>query len=208
MSPSAGISVGDTVALPSPESAGTGSLQAALRSRRSVREFGPHALPLEVVSQLLWSAQGITSAHGGRTAPSAGGLYPIEIDLVSGSVTDLPVGLYRYRAADHRLRLRQAGDLREPLRDVAFQQREIAAAAAIIVIVAVPARSEIKYAERAERYIHMEVGHVAQNVCLQVAALGIGSVVIGAFDDAGVSEALGLGMGEAPVALLPVGYPA
>jgi SagB-type dehydrogenase family enzyme len=208
VSRSAGISIGDTVALPPPQSAGAGSLEAALRSRRSVREFGRQALPLEVVSQLLWSAQGITSARGGRTAPSAGGLYPLEIDLVSGSVTDLPIGVYRYRAADHTLRLRQGGDLREPLRDVALQQHAIAAAAAVIVIVAVPARSESKYAGRAERYIHMEVGHVAQNVCLQVAALDIGTVVIGAFEDAGVSEVLGLGTGEAPVALLPVGYPA
>jgi SagB-type dehydrogenase family enzyme len=173
-----------------------------------VREFGPRALPLEIVSQLLWSAQGITSAHGGRTTPSAGALYPLEIDLVSGSVTDLPVGVYRYRAADHTLRLRQGGDLRERLRDVALQQHAIAEAAAIIVIVAVPARSASKYARRAERYIHMEVGHVAQSVCLQAAAMGIGGVVIGAFEDAGVSKILGLGIDEAPIALLPVGYPA
>jgi SagB-type dehydrogenase family enzyme len=97
--------------------------------------------------------------------------------------------------------------LRDKLRQAAFQQHEIADAAAILVIAAVVARSAHKYGDRAERYTHMEVGHAAQSVCLQAAALGLGTVVIGAFDDDAVKKVLGFASQEVPLALMPIGYP-
>jgi len=195
------------ISLPAPDRSGVCSVEAALSARRSVRDFSAQPLAMDTVGQLLWAAQGIVAADGGRTAPSAGGLYPLEIDLVSGSVEGLAAGLYRYLPTEHALRLRLAGDLREPLHAAALQQHAVAAAPAVIVIVAVPARSEGKYAVRAERYIHMEVGHAAQNVSLQAAATKLGSVMVGAFDDTAVSNLLLLEQGEQPCALLPVGYP-
>jgi nitroreductase len=54
----------------------------------------------------------------------------------------------------------------------------------------------------------MEAGHAAQNVYLQATALGIGTVIVGAFVDAQVSKALDLPEEEVPLAVLPVGVPA
>ena len=72
------------------------SLEETLVRRRSVREYTGEALTLEDVSQLLWAAQGITSERGGRTAPSAGALYPLEVYVVTGNVQNLAPGIYRY----------------------------------------------------------------------------------------------------------------
>jgi SagB-type dehydrogenase family enzyme len=134
-------------------------------------------------------------------------LYPLEIDLLIGNVTGVPAGVYRYRPAAHVLQLRQHGDLRDQLRQAAFQQHEIVDAAVILVIAAVVTRTARKYGDRAERYVHMEVGHAAQCVCLQAAALGLGTVVIGAFDDDAVKKVLGIASQEVPLALMPIGYP-
>jgi len=53
--------------------------------------------------------------------------------------------------------------------------------------------------------VHMEVGHAGQNIHLQAETLGLGTVVIGAFDDSGVQAALGLQDNETPMYLMPVG---
>ena len=71
------------------------SVEESLNERRSVRQYRPNEpLQLEEISQLLWSAQGITSDEGLRTAPSAGALFPLEIYLVAGNVRNLHVGVY------------------------------------------------------------------------------------------------------------------
>ena len=77
----------------------------------------------------------------------------------------------------------------------------------VIAITAVYQRTAMKYGERAERYVHMEAGHAAQNVFLQAAALGLGAVPIGAFDDSRVKKVLGSPPDEQPLYLLPVGKP-
>ena len=60
------------------------------------------------------------------------------------------------------------------------------------MITGVYQRTRAKYGERAELYVHLEAGHVAQNIHLQAVALGLGSVPVGAFREAEVSRALGL----------------
>ena len=87
---------GDSVSLSSPRSASAVSVEEALASRRSVRDFADAGLSLEDMAQLLWAAQGITHSEGLRTAPSAGALYPLEVYLVAGRVATLPAGIYRY----------------------------------------------------------------------------------------------------------------
>ncbi|UCF19593.1 MAG: nitroreductase family protein, partial [Gemmatimonadota bacterium] len=91
------------VALPAPRVDSAYSLERSLAERRSVREYSDESISLADVSQLLWAAHGMTHAGRGRTVPSAGALYPLEVFLVAGAVDGLEVGLYRHRNATHEL---------------------------------------------------------------------------------------------------------
>lgn len=189
------------VELPAPRTAGAISLEEALGERRSARSFTPETLTIEEVSQLLWAAQGITASWGGRTAPSAGALYPLEIYVADGA------GLSRYLPDGHGLAIVADGDIRADLAHAAHDQAPVAEAPAVFAITAIPARTESKYGDRALRYVYLEAGHAAQNLLLQATALGLGGVPIGAFDDAEVAQILHLPEGEVPIYLIPVGHP-
>jgi len=193
------------VALPAPHRGGAGSLADALARRRSVRKFAKGPLTLAAVSQLLWAAQGVTGRDGQRTAPSAGALYPLEIYLVAGAVTGLEAGVYRYEPQRHRLLLHAKGDPRSELADAALEQEWVAEAPSVLVIGAVYGRTERKYGRRAPRYVHMEMGHAAQNVSLQAVALDLGTVVVGAFHDDQLARVLRLPEDVEPLGVMPIG---
>lgn len=193
--------------LPEPRLDGDVSLEASIRERRSVRDYSGRPLSLADVGQLLWAAQGVTSSDGGRAAPSAGALYPLELYLVAGDIESVPAGIYRYQSRGHRLQHCADGDLRKTLGRAALGQSWVRRAPAVLVVAAVYERSEKKYGQRARRYTRIETGHVAQNVYLQAVALGLGTVIVGAFDDAELQQVLNLPGDHWPLALMPVGHP-
>ena len=192
--------------LPPVDSKGELSVEEAIQLRRSVREFGRGHLDLADVSQLLWSAQGITGKGGFRAAPSAGALYPLELYLVAGDIEGLSAGVYWYRPKTHELIRLASGDLRKRLASAALGQSCVRRAPAVLVIASVYERSAKKYGQRGRRYAHMEVGHAAQNVYLQATARGLGTVFVGAFDDTEVQDVLGLPPDHEPLGLMPVGH--
>jgi len=193
----------DHIHLPSPESEKGISVENALSQRRSVRDFKEQDLDIKQISQLLWSAQGITSDWGGRTAPSAGATYPVEIYLVVNSSEKLSPGLYHYNNKDHSLQLRKKEILGKKLRQASLGQMPIEEAPVNIIITAVFQRTAKRYGERAERYVYIESGHVGQNIYLQAESLGLGTVVIGAFHDEQVKKILGID--EDVIVIMPVG---
>ncbi len=195
------------VALPAPRTHGAATLEETLLGRRSVRAFAATGLALEDLGQLLWAAQGVTSREGGRTAPSAGALYPLEIHAVVADVAGLDPGVYRYLPERHRLERLGGGDRRAALAHAALGQDWIAKAPVVLVIAADYARLTGKYRERGVRYAHLECGHAAQDVLLEAVALGLGAGVVGAFDDARVREVLRIPVTEQPLELIPVGRP-
>ena len=194
-----------TFKLPAPRLDSEYSIEQALATRRSVREFSSQSIALSELSQLLWAAQGITNPRGLRTAPSAGALYPLEVYIVVGNVTGLNPGVYKYNAKQHELIQHADGDIRNQLPKAAFGQSWIKDSAAVIVIAAVEKRTTGKYGKRGIRYIHIEVGHAAQNIFLQSAALGLGSAVVGAFDDYEVEKLIGMHNDEQALYIMPVG---
>ncbi|MBI4183009.1 MAG: SagB/ThcOx family dehydrogenase [Proteobacteria bacterium] len=198
----------DRVGLPPPRRAGAASLEESLWRRRSVRAFAAASLALDELSQLLFAAQGVNRAGGYRTAPSAGALFPLEVYLVAGAVDGLDPGVYRFRPGRHDLVAVAAGDRRRGLAKAALWQDWIASAPAVLVIAAVVARTERKYKDRALRYVLIEVGHAAENLCLEAVALGLGATVVGAFRDAEVEALLAMAAEEEPFCLVPVGRPA
>lgn len=189
--------------LPEPSFSSRTSVEEALSRRRSVREYGREPLTLEEIGQLLWAAQGMTEKWGGRTAPSAGALYPLEIYLLAGEVKGLKSGLYHYRPGDHSISLTTTDDLRGQITEASLGQDQISKAPATLIIAAVYQRTTQKYGERGIRYVQQEIGSVCQNVHLQAESLNLGTVWIGAFDDRQVKEALGIT--EEPLAIMPVG---
>lgn len=193
------------VSLPAPPAAGAMSLEEALAHRCSVREFASGALTLAEVSRLAWAAQGATKPEG-RTAPSAGATYPLEVYLAVGEVEGLAAGVYHYRPGLHRLETVADGDIRRPLAAAALDQQWVRRAAMVVVIAAAFERTTTRYGKRGERYVHMEAGHAAQNLLLEAAAMGLGATPVGAFSDAEVSRLLHLSGGETPLYLIPVGH--
>jgi len=195
----------EKIKLPEPCNTSNTSVETALSQRRSIRAYSRDKLTIEEVSQLLWSAQGITAPWGGRTAPSAGALYPLELYLVVGDVEGIDKGVYRYRSGKHELEKVTDGDIRAELADAALGQECVRDAAIDIVFTAVYERTTRKYGERGIRYAHMEAGHAAQNVYLQAVSLDIGTVVIGAFNDLEVAKIVNVSEQGNPLYIMPVG---
>ncbi|MGD8784853.1 MAG: SagB/ThcOx family dehydrogenase, partial [Thioalkalispiraceae bacterium] len=195
----------ETVSLPEPALSGDSSLEKLLSQRRSVREYLDTALSSSEVGQLLWAAQGVTHSQGYRTAPSAGALYPLELYLLVGHVDGITKGIYHYHPGHHYLTRVSADDVRKDLVKVALSQSWIEQAPVVIVFTAVYARTQKKYGKRGKRYVHIEVGHAAENLFLQSEALGLATVVVGAFDDDGVTEVMQIPADHVPLLLMPVG---
>ena len=201
-----GESINENIKLAEPKYDSSVSIEQAMLARRSVRTYKDEPLTLSEVAQLLWSAQGITnSKRGYRTAPSAGALFPLEVYVVISNVEDVAEGVYKYKPDQHELVKVRNGDVRDKLAVAALGQACVKNGAIAIVFSAVYERTTRKYGDRSVRYVHMEAGHAAQNVCLQAVSLNLGTVVVGAFRDDGVSKILNLQDEEQPLYILPVG---
>jgi SagB-type dehydrogenase family enzyme len=206
------------IQLPTPKLDGRCSVEKALATRRSVRAFKDESLSIAALSQLVWAAQGMTQKMdppsgwswgiwqgGKRTAPSAGALYPLELYIVAGKVDSVKPAVYRYKPQTHELLVVGAGDKRSELAAAALEQEWIGGAPCAIVVGAIYKRTEVKYRERAPRYVHIEVGHAVENICLQAVALDLGTTMVGAFKDDEVKKVLGMSDEEQPLAIVPVG---
>jgi SagB-type dehydrogenase family enzyme len=119
----------------------------------------------------------------------------------------LAAGIYHYQVDSHSLSLHLSGDLRQKLADTALGQSFIANCPVDIVVCALHPRTAYRYGRRGERYVHMEVGHVGQNVSLQAVALGLATVTVGAFEDEEVGKVLKLEEQIKPLYIIPIGKP-
>jgi SagB-type dehydrogenase family enzyme len=195
---------GTKIRLPQPRHKSDVSIEETLLKRRSIRDCAAVPFTLQEVSQLLWAAQGVTHPRGFRTSPSAGATYPLETYLVVGEAEGLTSGIYRYNPAGHSLLKVIEGDLRAGLA-AALGERCVKESAISIIFTAIYERTTQRYGERGIRYVHIEVGHAAQNVCLQAVALELETVVVGAFDDQQIKNIMNLSKEEKPLYILPVG---
>jgi len=192
---------GDTLSLPAPNLVGTVTLEEAISARRSVRSFVSEDLSLPEISQLLWAGQGLTETipWKKRAAPSAGALYPLELYVLWRN------RLWHYLPELHAVVLKSGKMNQGQLADAALGQQAIRGAPACFIVSGVYSRTAAKYGKRAQRYVHIEVGHAAQNILLQAVALGLGGVTIGAFQDGEVKKLLSLEKEESPLYIVPVG---
>jgi len=204
------------IKLPSPQLKGKVSLEETILRRRAVRRYRREPIGLSQLSQILWSAQGITGTREFRAAPSAGATYPLEIFVFVGkqgviaseakqAPEELQAGIYHYEADSHSLSLHKPADLRPDLARATLDQEFIIEAPVDIVICALYHRTSYRYGRRGERYVHIEVGHVGENIHLQAVALGLATVEVGAFHDEEVRKVLGVEEQIKPLYIMPLG---
>lgn len=187
------------IKLPLPKLDGPVSVEKALAQRRSVRTYKDEPLSLAQVSQILWAAQGITDPKNGkRTAPSAMASYFLELYLISGNISGLPQGMYKYQAEGHQLMEMAKGDAKTKLFEAAGQAPIKNAPAALIIT------GDSKRSKKPE-WMHLEAGHAAQNVYLQAVPLELGTVVMAGFKPEEVAKALNIPQHEKVIYIMPLG---
>jgi SagB-type dehydrogenase family enzyme len=196
---------GTMITLPEPITDGQMSLEKAMSLRRSVRIYINQPLTIGELSQLLWAGQGINNERGFRTAPSAGATFPLELYVMVNNVEGLRKGIYHYQIGEHKLKMIDTKELEKDLARASLSQSMISDAGVVIIFSAIFERTTARYGERGIRYIHNEVGHVSQNIHLQVSALNLGTVVIGAYRDEEVEAILNLGEELRVLYMMPVG---
>lgn len=175
-------------------------LSRLIRLRRSCRAYRPEQMPLTAAAALARSAYGVVEvAHLAdqtsflrRSVPSAGGLYPLEVFLFTQRVDGLTDGIYHYDVRGDALELMQSGDVIPDLEPVLYTYPFIHDANLVIALAAVFKRTQKKYGPRGYRYILLEAGHSAQNICLTAADIGLGSLCLGGYSDSRLNRKLGL----------------
>ncbi|MCX8185253.1 MAG: SagB/ThcOx family dehydrogenase [Sulfolobales archaeon] len=211
------IVVGDEVLLPLPSKITKLTVEEAILLRKSIREWRREPITIVQLSMLLWASQGLVEDAGfgwyRRSAPSAGATYPLEVYVVVGNRSVkvdgefLKAGVYKYDYMRHSIKLVKEGDVRVDLWRASLRQDWVRDAPVTIVLCAVYERTTGRYGERGIRYVHMELGHVGQNIYLVATALDLGTVAIGAFYDEEVAKIISSARNERPLYLFPVGVP-
>lgn len=172
-------------------------LRAAIEQRRSLRKYSEQTLSLAELSFLLWCTQGVKTVTQRpvtlRTVPSAGARHAFETFLLLNRVDGLQPGLYRYIALQHALiALDLSPEINARLTHAAYDQQQVFNSAATFIWVAVTQRMTWRYVERGYRYLHLDAGHVCQNLYLTAEAIGCGVCAIAAFLDEEMNSVLKL----------------
>jgi SagB-type dehydrogenase family enzyme len=202
------------LALPTPSESGITRLAAR---RWSCRAYEPKALPLSTLSALLWGSYGAIRTDSIlldgplallRPVPSAGGLFPLELYVATQRVQGLADGLHHYNVRHHTLEPLSNGPIFKTLQPHLFMYPAIEHANAIVFLAAVFKRTQKKYGARGYRYILLEAGHVAQNLCLLAVEQSLGSLCMGGYSDGELNRVLGLSpLHEGVVYSVAVGWP-
>jgi SagB-type dehydrogenase family enzyme len=140
-----------------------------------------------------------------RAAPSAGGLYPAEMYLISRGTPLLPRGLYNYQCRTHSLIHFWENEVWSVLQDACFWHPVLGSTDLAIVIAAVFYRSAWRYEDRAYRRIFLDTGHLLGNIELAAALADYRPHLIGSFADEAVNSLLYLDWEqEGAIAVVPL----
>ncbi len=188
-----------TVPLPAPSSIHVPDvdLRSAIERRRTLRAYSDQPLTLEELAFLLWCTQGVKKVTQRpvtyRTVPSAGARHAFETYLLCNRVEGLAPGLYRYAAIEHvLLEVDLDPEITDKLTQGCEDQEQVRNSAVTFFWVAVVERMYWRYSDRAYRYLHLDAGHVCQNLYLSAEAIGCGVCAIAAFDDDCLNPVLGV----------------
>jgi len=184
------------VALPAPQTSGGKPLMQVLKERKTTRDFSPEQISKPMLSNLLWAAWGINREDGRRTAPSASNRQEMDVYVI------LAEGAYVYDAKGNALKPVVAGDIRK----LAGSQPFVTEAPLNLVYVADTTKLGGDDAGKLAT-ANANTGFIAQNVYLFCASEGLGAVVRGSVDRAGIAKALNLRPEQRVTLAQTVGYP-
>jgi SagB-type dehydrogenase family enzyme len=185
------------VDLPAPQTDGGKPFMQVLKERKSSRDFAPTKLPPQVLSNLLWVANGVNRPDGHRTAPSASNRQEIEIYVATAD------GLYLYEPKPHRLQPLSSEDLRAATGTQPF----VKDAPVNLVYVADFAKMNQGSADNQILYSAADTGFISQNVYLFCASQGLATVVRGSVDRPALAQAMHLRLEQRIILAQTVGYP-
>ena len=168
-----------------------------INQRKTLRKYSPAAITLIELSFLLWTTQGVKKITKRpvtfRSVPSAGARHAFETFILVNRVEGLEKGLYRYLATSHQIaRVEAPAGITGQVSQACLEQDQIITAAVTMVWVAVPQRMVWRYGERGYRYLHLDAGHVCQNLYLAAEAIQCGVCAIAAFNDVELNQVMGL----------------
>lgn len=174
------------------------SLMQALKERKSLREFNSKELPLQIISDLLWAANGINRLDSGhRTAPSAMNMQEIDIYLAKAD------GLYLFDAKQNML-IPVVG---EDIRALTGKQPFVKDAPINLIYVADLSKMGKISGSDADFYASADTGFISQNVYLYCASAGLATVVRSMMDKAALAKAMKLSPDQKIMLAHTVGYP-
>jgi nitroreductase len=156
-------------------------LMISFSERKSVREFADRQLSEQMLSDLLWAANGINRPDGKRTAPTA--MNRQEIDVYAC----LKEGVYFYNAEKNRLELTSKQDCR------------LIGAPITLLIVGDTGKNS-------ERWSVFDAGAVSQNISLFCAGMGLATVPRGQMPAEDFKKMLKLKDSQQIIINHPVGY--
>jgi SagB-type dehydrogenase family enzyme len=171
-------------------------LRHAIEGRRSIRRYSHEPLTIEELSYLLWVTQGVVQVTPGatfRNVPSAGARHALETYLLINNVRDVPEGIYRFLAIDHKLvEINTDPDIADRVTQGCSGQDFINKSAVTFIWVADAYRMKWRYGERGYRYLHLDAGHACQNLYLSAGSVDCGVCASAAFSDDQMNDLLEL----------------
>jgi SagB-type dehydrogenase family enzyme len=189
-------------------------LKAYLNEEIQVEQDGLLASRWQRLSHLLFCSYGLTARVQTmtgesiylRSAPSAGGLYPAEVYLISGGTPILPAGLYNYQPQTHSLvHFWEDSSIWDTLKVACLGNPILDRTRVAIATTAIFFRSAWRYQDRAYRRICLDTGHLLGNIELACALNGYRPYLIGGFDDEAVNQLLYLDVSqEGATTILPL----
>ena len=186
------------LALPAPPIDDRTSLAAALKMRRSTREYAQRGIPDELLSGLLWAAYGVNRPSGERTAPYWRHVMVLDIYVARAD------GVWLYEPKTHAL----VPHLPEDIRGATGRQDFVAKAPVNLVYVAHGERMMDVSAEEGRLYASVDTGFVGQKVYLFCAAAGLATVFRASIDYPLLERAMKLPGTQFVTFAQTVGYPA
>lgn len=205
------IAVVAPISLPKPSLSSKTSVESALQNRRTIREFTTAGISLKMLSQMLWSGQGVTADWGGRTTPSAKSAYPLTLYVSVNRVDDLKPGIYRYLSGEremvHQIILEKSEDLKDKVAESIGQNSAKDPAAIVFIVGDMDKMAKAFDGKRVDNNVYLEVGHAAQNMYLQAQSLGLGMVTVAGFNGDKVKEIMGIPSNLTVIYAIPIGLP-